>query len=179
MPDVITLRDSDDSDDDAPLVANCRGRGPNADTTRTIPEDWVESRIALTLAQLQSSQRNITRGIHPEHVMRLQATTHTQHARKARRIDSEHLQDAIAMNGYRDESNSIIVRALPPSGELAVMPDTADGLHSQRYELLDGHHRVAALEALRARGNLGAGTTDPVTVLRQSTQEQTILFNII
>ena len=83
------------------------------------------------------------------------------------------------MNGYSDESNSIIKRALPPSAELAVMPDTADGVHSQRYELLDGHHRVAALGALRPRGILVAGTTYPVTVLRQNTPEHAILFSLI
>ena len=86
MPDVITIRDYDYSDDDAPIVEYCRGRSPNADTTRTIPENWVGSRIALAHAGAiteQPTQRNsgdssracnATPGTHAAHAPLTQST---------------------------------------------------------------------------------------------------------
>ena len=136
--------------------------------TGDIHEDGVECRTAVPLAQLNYSPSTRLRFINEEHVMLLQAhTAHNSNARKTLRHATKPLQDAIVKYGYRDTRHSIVVACArpPPAPEVATTPPRHN--REQAYEVLDGHHRVAALKGLEARGALPKDALYQVTVLKQ------------
>jgi len=162
--------DSDDSDDYVEDGCIREYRPDRRHYTDDIHEDSIECRIAIPLAQLNNGPSTRLRFIHADHVTHLQAnTTHNINARKTLtdRQDTKHLQDAIIKYGYRDTRNSIlVVRARPPP---ALEISTTPPRHNPEppYAVLDGHHRVAALQGLEDRGALPKDSAYPVTVLKQ------------
>lgn len=127
---------SEDTDDDGPIVEYFRRLGPYVQPTSPISEAWVQGRIAVPLTQLSTS--NQERMVHEAEV--------------------KMFEDCILQNGYIDSRYSVTVRALPRNAD----SEPAE----QVYEVLDGHHRVAALRALQTRNLLPKEYALPVTVLR-------------
>jgi hypothetical protein len=160
---------SDDSDDyveEGPIRVY---RPDRRHYTGDIHEDSVECRTSIPLAQLNNSPSFRLRFINEEHVTHLQAhTAHNINARKTLRQDTKHLQDAIIKYGYRDTRHSIVVvraRPHPAAPEMSTTP--LPHILEPAYVVLDGHHRVAALKGLEARGALPKNAAYPVTVLKQ------------
>ena len=160
---------SDDSDDYVEEGPIREYRHDRRHYTGDIHEDSVECITAIPLAQLNYSQSTLPRFINEEHVTLLQAhTAHNIYARKTLRQDTKHLQDAIVRYGYRDTRHSIVVvRARPhpavPDMSTAHLPHIME----PAYGILDGHHSIAALKGLEARGALPKNSAYPVTVLKQ------------
>ena len=139
--------------------------------TGDMHEDSVECRIAVPLAQLNDGPNTRFRFMHEDVITELQAhTAHNITARKTLtdRQDTKHLQDAIVKYGYRDTRHSIVVvraRPHPAAPEMSTTP--VPHILEPPYVVLDGHHRVAALKGLEARGALPKDAAYPVTVLKQ------------
>ena len=128
---------SEDTDDDGPIVEYFRRQGPYVQPASPIPEDWVQGRIAVPLTQL---------------------TTSNQVVRMVNEAAVNMIEDCILQHGYIDTRYSVTVRALPRNAD-SEPPE-------QVYEVLDGHHRVAALRALQTRNLCPKEYALPVTVLR-------------
>ena len=142
--------ESEGTDNDAPIVEYFLSRGPYVQPGYPIPEDWVQGRVAVPLAQLSSGRSTQVRMVNAEEV--------------------KLLEDCFLKYGYHDTRNTVTVRALPRNrvSEVLVPPE-------QVYEVLDGHHRVAALRALQARNLLPREYALPVTVLRDAVPHDLIL----
>ena len=124
-------------------------QGPYVQPDPVIPEDWVESRIDLPLAQIRSSASNRVRMMTEDTVMDLQVS--------------------ILRYGYWETRNSVFVRAIHGTADAvpADDPGTAQAV-SQVYEVLDGHHRFAALLGLQARNLLPREYALPVVIVRDT-----------
>ena len=72
-----------------------------------------------------------------------------------------YLQEAIVSPGHLGARCSILVEANPTIGDN--LPGAAG---RQMYEVLDGHHRVAALRALQVSGALASDYAIPVIILK-------------
>ena len=132
-----------------------------------IHETMVESRTAIPLAHLINSSSNRPRFLEQDVRLLKAHTAHNINTRKTLRQDTKHLQDAIIKYGYRDTRDSIVVlRARPPPAPEVSTTPNAHNLEPV-YEVLLGHHRVAALKGLETGGALPKNSAYPVTVLKQ------------
>ena len=132
-----------------------------------IHDTRVESRTAIPLAQLINSPSTRPRFLKQDVTLLQAHTAHNINTRKTLRQDTKHLQDAIIKYGYRDTRDSIVVMRArpPPATEVSTTPNTH--ILEPAFEVLLGHHRVAALKGLETGGALPKDSAYPVTVLKQ------------
>ena len=146
---------NEDKDDDAEVLAYYITQGPYVQPNAFIPEAWVASRIALPLAQLHSCSSNQVRMMDEEVVMML--------------------QESISRYGYRETRNSVAVQAPPRTADAVPAVDPGSGqVVSHIYEVLDGHHRFAAVLALQARNLLSREYALPVIVIRDTVPRENL-----
>lgn len=146
---------SENNDGEDPILEYYRSQGPYVQPAPSIPEDWVQSCIDLPLTQLRSCRSNQVRMVSGRAVTIL--------------------QESILVYGYSDTGTSVIVRALPRSADSVAADEPGITEIRQVYEVLDGHHRFAALMDLQARNLLPREFVLPVTVVRGTVPGGTLL----